>query len=126
MTVHLPDELLALEARRTRAMVDADVATLDALLLDTCRYVHSNGLIDSKQTYLEKLRSGASRYLRIDASEHRVLLLGVTSVVSSVLSFDVVNSGGTRALRVHAVAIWQRTDDGTRLAFFQATAAPPA
>ena len=70
------NDLLALEARRTRAMVDGDVETLDSLLLDGCRYVHSNGLIDSKETYLEKLRSGTARYLRMEASEQTRSTLG--------------------------------------------------
>ena len=120
-----PDDLLALEARRTRAMVDADIATLDALLIDGCRYVHSNGLIDTKETYLEKLGSGAVRYLRIDATDHGVLRLGATSVVTSRLDFDVTTRGTTRTVRIYAAAVWQRTEEGTRLAFFQATAQPP-
>ncbi len=120
------DDILALEARRTSAMLQADVVALDALMLESCRYVHSSGFIDSKESYLEKLRTGAVRYLRMETSEHHVLPLGETSVVLSLMSFDVNSGGSTRAVRAHAVAVWHRADEGTRLAFFQATVAPPA
>ena len=50
----------AAEERRTRAMAASDVAALAEFIDDDCRYVHSSGAVDTKASYLEKLRLGRS------------------------------------------------------------------
>ena len=121
------DDVLTLEAQRTSAMVNADVIALDALMLESCRHVHSNGFVDTKHSYLEKLRSGAVRYLRMDASEHpHVVDLGATSVVLSLPQLR-----RSRATAAHEPCASTRPPSGTaprraRGSPFQATSAPPA
>src|SRR3712207_6404776 len=44
--------VLAAEERRYRAMVDADLATLDELCADELSYAHSSGARDTKGEYL--------------------------------------------------------------------------
>lgn len=59
----------ALEEKRFQAMRDADIATLDALLSDRLLYTHSNASVDTKQSYLDKVKSKYFDYLEIDSIE---------------------------------------------------------
>jgi hypothetical protein len=61
------------EKRRTRAMVDGDVAALAVLLDIDCRYVHSSGAVDTKAGYLEKLRAGDIGYSWIRPSDQLII-----------------------------------------------------
>ena len=46
-----------LEARRYRAMIEADTAALETLLADTLVYTHSNATTDGKASYIAGVRS---------------------------------------------------------------------
>ncbi len=46
------------DERRTAAMVAGDLATLDELIAEDCRYVHSTGVNDTKAGYLASNRVG--------------------------------------------------------------------
>jgi hypothetical protein len=59
-------QISALEARRYRAMTDADIAALEELLAADLVYTHSNATSDSKQSYLDKVASGHFDYGPID------------------------------------------------------------
>ena len=69
-------EVRAADAERVRALLANDFAALEALLGDDLTYVHSNGMLDTKASYIGSLRSGASRYLTMDMSDVSVRALG--------------------------------------------------
>ena len=117
-------EVLAAEERRTRAMVDGDVAALAVLIDDDCRYVHSSGAVDTKTSYLEKLQSGVFGYAWIRASDQLIIDVGAGVAVLHRMEAQLVLSGVPRPYQSQAVALWRETPLGLRLAYFQATALP--
>ncbi len=69
------DEAKAIEeAERgwARGVTTNDFALLEKVLAPDLVYTHSNGLVDSRASYIESLRSGRSRYLKVGYSELRV------------------------------------------------------
>lgn len=50
--------MFEVERRRSRAMIESDVATLRNLLDDDLVYTHSNAAMDNKASYLSKVESG--------------------------------------------------------------------
>ncbi|MCS7043600.1 MAG: nuclear transport factor 2 family protein [Bryobacteraceae bacterium] len=69
------DETRAVEeAERgwARGVTANDFALLEKVLAPDLVYTHSNGLVDSRDSYIESLRSGRSRYLKVDYSELKV------------------------------------------------------
>jgi hypothetical protein len=54
--------LAAAEEARRQAMLGADTRALAAMCAETLVYVHSSGVIDSRESYLQKLDGGALRY----------------------------------------------------------------
>jgi len=117
-------EVYAAEERRTRAMVDGDVAALAELIDDDCRYVHSSGAVDTKASYLEKLQSGAFGYSWIRACDQLIIEVGAGAAVVHRMEAELVLSGVPRPYQSQAVALWRETPLGLRLVYFQATALP--
>src|SRR5688572_11811294 len=71
-------EVLLRSAEKTRfaAQVDADARTLDLLLDDGLEYVHSNGELDSKKSFIDSLTSGTRDYVSSEASIETVRIFG--------------------------------------------------
>src|SRR5271169_985977 len=69
------NEIKALEDRRYRAMLDADIAALDALCSDDLIYTHSKGDHDDKRSYLDKVGSRHFTYLEITHPADRILVV---------------------------------------------------
>lgn len=59
----LEEEIIAAEARRFAAIVKADPAELRECLDEKLVYVHSNSVVEDRETYIAKLVSGERRYL---------------------------------------------------------------
>ena len=76
--------VIATERQRFDAQVSKDVAVLDRVLADDLIYAHSNGTSDTKQSYIESIRSGKSRYEAVDVLEQKVRIYGSTAVIKGV------------------------------------------
>ena len=116
--------LLAAEESRRKAMLACDTQVLGDLLSDALLYVHSTGLKDSKQSYLEKLASRALRYESLAFVEPVATLLGDTGLVSAVMQASVLSSGGLRKVASSYLAVWLHTPAGWCLQAVQATPLP--
>ena len=113
------DGILALETRRYAAMTANDLEALAALLHDGLIYTHSSGVVDSKASYLESLRSGRTRYLAVEQREQAVKLLGDVALVigSSHIEVDVL--GGHKSLDLRSLAAWTKTPQGWQFIAWQ-------
>ncbi len=76
-------EVREADAGRVKALLDNDFGALEALLGDDLTYVHSNGMLDTKESYINGLRSGASRYLTMDMSDVAVRAFGDTALITA-------------------------------------------
>ena len=77
-------------------MVDADLETMDRLCADELSHAHSTGACDTKQEYLEKVRSGYYDYHSIDHPVERVEVLGGTAIVVGRMTADLSVQGGAQ------------------------------
>jgi hypothetical protein len=118
------DAVLAADQARTKAMVDRDLDTLDALIEDGCRYVHSTGAVDTKESYLAKLADGTFGYTWITAADQHAVDLGSAVLVSFTMEAELLLNGVARPYRSRAVVVWRVTGSGPRMVYFQATTAP--
>jgi hypothetical protein len=117
-------EVLAAEDRRYRAMLDADLATLDRLCADDLSYAHSSGVRDTKAEYLAKVASGYYVYRRIDHPVERVAVVGGTAVVVGRMTADLVVDGAEKTIDNLALAVWVRAGAEWRLLAYAPTRLP--
>jgi ketosteroid isomerase-like protein len=71
-----------------------DFALLGKVLADDLVYTHSTGSVDTKQSYIEALKSGKSKYFSVDYDELKSRSLGKdTAVVTARLRVRVLSNG---------------------------------
>ena len=116
--------VLAAEDRRYKAMQDADLTILDALCADELSYAHSSGARDTKDQYLEKVRSGYYVYRRIDHPVERVEIVGDTAIVVGRMTADLEVQGTPKTIDNLALAVWTRAAGAWRLLAYAPTSLP--
>ena len=116
--------VLAAEDRRYRAMQDADLTTLEKLCADELSYAHSNGARDTKQEYLEKVRSGYYVYRRVDHPVARVEVVGDAAIVVGRMTADLEVQGTAKTIDNLALAVWTRASGDWKLLAYAPTSLP--
>jgi hypothetical protein len=118
--------LAAAEEARRRAMLSADTRALAAMCAEALVYVHSSGVIDSLESYLQKLDGGALRYETLKFVAPRVRLIGTTGLVHAGMRATVLRGGGRHAVASSTLAVWTFGDGGWTLQAVQASPLPAA
>jgi ketosteroid isomerase-like protein len=119
-------EIEALEERRWKAQLDADLDTLEELLADELSYTHSNGVVDTKRSYIDAIDTKIFDYRRADRSDVAVSVLGDTAMVTGRVAMHVVANKGERSVDLDSrySAIWIRRDGNWRFLCWQSTSIP--
>jgi ketosteroid isomerase-like protein len=106
--------IIDLDKKRMSAMAQKDVATLNELLADDLVYTHSTARLDTKQSLIGNMESGATVYTSVEPSDVKAQDLGDTVVLTGscrigVMSGGRPNSFGVRFTDVYAMrgARWQ-------------------
>jgi hypothetical protein len=117
-------QLNDLEDRRYAAMVDADLDALDELLSADVLYTHSNASVDSKDSYLKTMRTGALVYHELDHTTDEVITRPGVAILSGTMSGSIRMNGVAKTLNSRVAAVWVDEDGTWRLAAFQSTPIP--
>ncbi len=110
--------------RRFRAMVQNDLAALGSMLADDVVYIHSTGEVESKQKFLDHLRSGTMRYRAIDAQAPSIRLYGDAAIVTGRSKMAVTSAGTDRDIDIVYTALYRRAGEGWQLVSWQSTRVP--
>ena len=118
-------EILALEDRRYKAMVEADMKTLDELFDDDLAYTHSNAVVDTKTSYLDGIRNKRWHYVNIERPEQNVTLFGDTARITGRVRLTLGNpDGSTRAVNGRFLNVWAKNSGAWRMIAWQSTPMP--
>jgi ketosteroid isomerase-like protein len=109
------------DAERVRALLENDFPALEALLADDLTYVHSNGHLDTKSSYIEGLRSGASRYLSMDMADVTVRALGDIAVVNAKFDARVLARGTEVNPKPRVLIVYAKRDGRWQMIAWQST-----
>lgn len=118
-------EILALEDRRFQAMTANDIPTLERLLADDLRFVHSNGIVEDKAEFLRKLSSGERQYRRYQADSRRTCQEGGFTFVFGEADAEIGRAAGNLRTRMTYTAIYRHLPE-PRLFAWQSTKSTPA
>lgn len=126
-----PDEAAAeagvrrAEARRVEALLKADVGALDPLLAPDLTYMHSSGVLDTKESFLSSLSSGTLKYLGLDESDLRVRVYGDLAVLTGRAAVRAARGNESVALSLALTGVYAKGGDGGwRLVAWQTTRLP--
>jgi hypothetical protein len=121
------DAILALEARRSKALVDGDAATLDLLTAQDYTHVETGGGVRDKAGFLSILSRPGMRFTSWVIEENLVRVYGDTAVVTGRYHNTVRTSAGEQPPK-HArhIRVWVRRDGRWQNVAHQATQIPAA
>jgi hypothetical protein len=121
MSDHVTREVVAeLEAQRYRAMKEADTDMLDTLLAEDLSYTHSDGVTDSKKSYLQRVQAGKWKYRHIECADSNIRIFRELAVITGNIQIDVDIEGVAAHLNCRFLCIWQQMPDGWKLLAWQA------
>lgn len=109
-----------LESRRARAVMERDLATVDAVLAEGLLYCHSTGLIEGKATYLAKLAEGTATYhvFRSDV-DHAAQPAPDLLIATGRLHLDATVGGVLHEVRGRFLTVWRHDGQDWRMEALQ-------
>jgi len=119
-----PETIRLLESRRYRAMCEADVATLEALLADSLVYTHSTAGVDSKASYLDAIRSKKWVYQVVERPIEDIQVHGDCAVVTGQVRIELLSSGQPKKLNSRFTNVWVKGRQGWQMLAWQSTPLP--
>lgn len=120
-TVAVAPNVQSVHAERFRLMTAGDLGALAPMLADDLVYVHSDGALENKEQFLERLRTGGIRYRTIESQETKVRVDGNTAIVTGVASMGVTTNGADRDIRLRYTAVYRRAGGRWLLTTWQST-----
>jgi ketosteroid isomerase-like protein len=121
VTAAVEREVLETDACRVQALLSNDFAALEDLLADDLTYVHSNGHLDTKDTYIGVLRSGATRYLSMEMSGLSVRADGNAAVVAGTFEARVQTRNGEVNPKPRVLIVYVKRDGRWQMLAWQST-----
>lgn len=117
-------QVVALENERIRATRDGDFTALSGLCHPELIYVHSTGFTDSRESYLEKCRSGVYVYDEILCEIERTIVVDDTALVTETISGRVRVNGRPGSFNCRALSVWVRSANTWKILAYQPTTIP--
>ena len=116
--------IIDLDRKRMQAMAVKDVATLEAVLADDLVYAHSSARLDTKQSLIGAMVSGATVYTGVEASDVKAQDLGDAVVLTGVAQIKVVSNGTANAFGVRFTDVYAKRDGRWQMVTWQSTRLP--
>jgi hypothetical protein len=117
--------LRAAEAARFQANVDADAKVLARVLDDGLEYVHSNGDLDSKASFIESLTTGKRDYVATSFDIQSVRILGDVAIIRGTAKVTVADNGQSRDLDLGYTDVWLWKDGRWQMTAWRSARMPP-
>jgi len=104
------------------AVKRSDAAAVSSMLSDDLVYTHSTGNVDSKSSYLEKMKAGTQKYTDLQYSNLNVRTWnGDTGVITSQLRMIGATNGTPFDNVVYITHVWVKQGNGWKLVAHQST-----
>ena len=109
----------SLDKAWVKAVLAKDFNALEKMLADDLIYGHASNVVDTKTSYLEKIRGGKQVYKSMEQRKVTVKVIGGTGITQSWLHVTGVNPAGPFDDKVMMLHVWVKVGDRYRLAAHQ-------
>jgi len=123
------DAVIAVEHARTNALIQGNLAMLDRIEGSDVTYTHASGKRDTKDTYLDAIRSGTLKYVSWQPIEMHARIYGNTAVLNGVYAIQAYDHRVTTDLiNIKAIflTIYVKRDGRWQQVAWQTTKIPDA
>jgi ketosteroid isomerase-like protein len=104
----------------TKALIDADAKALDKLTAEKLSYGHSSGIIEDKTTFMEKIVSGRSDFVKINLDNQNISISNDVALVRHDLKADIFDGGKPASIHLGVLLVWQKQSGEWKLLARQA------
>jgi ketosteroid isomerase-like protein len=118
------DMIIALDKERMQAMADKDIAKLKNLLCKDLIYTHSSARLDTKDSIIASMESGATVYTSVVPSDVKALDLGDAVVLTGAAQISIEANGAPRSFGVRFTDVYQNQNGSWRMVAWQSTKLP--
>jgi ketosteroid isomerase-like protein len=119
------EELIrTLEDKRYEAIVAGDFNAFRAYAHPDLSYAHSNGVVDTLESYLDKCLGGFYTYHHIEHPIESIKVVGDIALVFGEMNGEITAGGVQKTLRNKALAVWEQRDGDWKLIAYQPTPIP--
>ena len=101
-------EIEAVDAKRSQAILNRDYKALEPLIGEDLRYIHSSAVQENKKQYLEKLGSGHYIYHGLDVLEREFRVMGEVVLVNGDLRIQVEVAGTKKVVMSRYLQVWAK------------------
>ena len=115
------EELLSMQQRRFEAMVRADLPALKLLLAEDLTYTHTNGVTESKASFLSMIESGSLKYEAVEITSSNVRMYGDTGVITGRGTMRVLYQGTPMSLVLSFIEVHVKSEGRWQLVAYQST-----
>jgi ketosteroid isomerase-like protein len=116
--------IIDLDRKRMHAMAAKDLATLNAVLADDLIYTHSSARLDTKQSLIGNMQSGATVYTSVEPSDVTAQNLGDAVVLTGIARIKVVSNGKPNAFAVRFTDVYAKRGGHWQMVTWQSTRLP--
>ncbi|MFN0105400.1 MAG: nuclear transport factor 2 family protein [Bryobacteraceae bacterium] len=113
--------ILALDKQWSDAIVKSDTATLEKLLADDLVYAHATGIVDTKASYIAKIKERRQVYKSFEQRNAQVNIYKDSAVTFSWVRVTGTNQGGPFDDKIMLIHFWVKQNNAWRLAAHQTT-----
>lgn len=118
------DMIIALDKERMQAMADKDIGKLKNMLCKDLVYTHSSARLDTKESIIAGMESGATVYTSVVPSNVEALDLGDAVVLTGNAQISVMSNGEPRSFGVRFTDVYQNQNGTWRMVAWQSTKTP--
>jgi hypothetical protein len=115
------EDLIKTDQQRHAALLASDTDTLDELFTDDVIYLHSTGVIDTKQAYLDGLKNGVTRYVQIDYQPAQYRMGNGFALIQGKVVMQLLINGEPKEVRGTIISTWRFEKQRWRMMSWQAT-----
>lgn len=113
--------ILALDKQWSDAIVKSDTATLEKLLADDLVYAHATGIVDTKKSYIAKIKEKRQVYKSFEQRNASVNIYKDSAVTFSYVRVTGTNQAGAFDDKIMLIHFWVKQNNSWRLAAHQTT-----
>ena len=120
-TDNAPQEVLAAHEKRRLATLNGDANAVAALMTDDLTFTHANAVVETKEQFVDALRTRKLQYKALTDEDTQVRVHGSTGVVSGTCRILVDASGTEIDIRVRFTELWVKESETWRMMLWHAT-----
>jgi ketosteroid isomerase-like protein len=114
-------KIIDLDRKRMTAMAQKDLATLRAVLADDLVYTHSSARLDTKQSLIGAMESGATVYTAVEPSDVQAQDCGDAVILTGKARIGVTSGGKPNSFSVRFTDVYVNRGGQWRMVAWQST-----